>query len=177
MPAEGGHPSWLVEPLAQRHDRGAFSSGNEALDHYLSEQAGQDAKRRAAAPFVLVAPPDLQGILGYHTLSAFGIDLDELPSDVARKLPAYPVVPATLLGRLAVDHRHTGKGLGEFLLIDALRRALAQSAQIAATAVVVDAIDDQAVRFYEHFGFIPLPSRRNRLFLPMQTIAALFRGA
>ena len=92
----------------------------------------------------------------------------------ARKLPSYPNVPVTLLGRLAVDQRHAGQDLGEFLLMDALHRSLTQSSQIAAVATVVDAIDDNAIRFYRHFNFMPFPELLNRLFLPMQTVAALF---
>jgi GNAT superfamily N-acetyltransferase len=128
----------------------------------------------SAAPFVAVAANDPKTILGYYTLSAFGVDPGSLPAAVARRLPAYPLMPATLLGRLAVDQRHRGQGIGEFLLMDALHRAYVQSSQIAAIAVVVDAIDDQAARFYRHFNFIPLPDRPDRLFLPMKTIAALF---
>lgn len=173
MPPEPSQ--WLVEPLARKHDRAAFSCGNEILDHYLKELAGQDARRRVAAPFILVAKIAPQSILGYYTLSSFGIDLAELPADVAKKLPAYPVVPGTLLGRLAVDRRYRGQGVGEFLLMDALRRSLVQSSQIAAVAVVVDAIDEPAMRFYKHFNFFPLPDRPNRLFLPMKTIADLFQ--
>ncbi|OGQ51648.1 MAG: GNAT family N-acetyltransferase [Deltaproteobacteria bacterium RIFCSPLOWO2_02_56_12] len=173
MPPEPSQ--WLVEPLGKKHDRAAFSCGNEILDHYLKELAGQDARRRVAAPFIVVAKTAPQTILGYYTLSSFGIDLAELPADVVRKLPTYPVVPAALLGRLAVDRRQQGQGLGEFLLIDALRRAFVQSSQIAAFAVVVDAIDEKAIGFYKHFDFLPLPDRPNRLFLPMKTIADLFR--
>lgn len=177
MPPESEPSPWLVEPLGKHHNRAAFSCGNDTLDRYLKEQAGQDARRRVAAPFVLVARDDPKTILGYYTLSSFGIDLEDLPEDVARKLPSYPVVPVTLLGRLAVDRRHRGQGIGEFLLMDALRRAVVQSSQIAAAAVVVDAIDDQARRFYQHFGFILFPDHPARLFLPMKTIADLFRYA
>jgi GNAT superfamily N-acetyltransferase len=173
MPQEASQ--WFVEPLGKHHDRVAFSCGNNSLDRYLKEQAGQDARRRVAAPFILVAKSDPKTILGYYTLSSFGIDLADLPADVARKLPTHPVVPVTLLGRLAVDHRRRGQGLGEFLLMDALHRAFVQSSQIAAAAIVVDAIDDQARHFYQHFGFIPFPDHPGRLFLPMKTIADLFR--
>ncbi|MBI2999742.1 MAG: GNAT family N-acetyltransferase [Deltaproteobacteria bacterium] len=173
MPPE---PSlWLVEPLDRHHDRAAFSCGNETLDHYLKKLASQDARRRVAAPFVLIAKSAPQTILGYYTLSSFGIDLTDLPQEVAKKLPAYPVVPVTLLGRLAVDYRYHKRGLGEFLLMDALHRAFVQSSQIAASAVVVDAIDEPAVRFYQHFEFLPFSDKANRLFLPMKTIAGLFR--
>jgi len=174
MPAESRPPEWLVEPLGGQHDRAAFSCGNVALDQYLKQLARQDARRHVAAPFVLVRGPGDTIILGYYTLSSFAVDLSDLPHEIARKLPSYPNVPVTLLGRLAVDQRHAGQGCGEWLLMDAVHRAFTQSSQIAAVAVVVDAIDASAVRFYKHFNFIPFPDRPNRLFLPMRTIAALF---
>lgn len=166
--------SWLIEPLGRHHDRGAFSCGNETLDHYLKEIARQDARRHVAAPFVLIEQSSPKTILGHYTLSAFSVDFGDLPAEVARKLPSYPIVPATLLGRLAVDGRHHGHGIGELLLLDALQRVKEHSTQIATVAVIVDAIDQNAVEFYKHFGFIPFPNRQNRLFLSMQTIAALF---
>lgn len=171
MPQAG---SGLIQPLAKHHDRAAFSCGNEILDRYLKEMASQDARRHVAAPFVLVEENSPKTILGYYTLSALSVDLGDLPADVARKLPSYPVVPATLLGRLAVDRHHQGHGIGESLLMDALRRVNEQSTQIATVAVIVDAIDQQAMQFYRHFEFLPFPERPTRLFLPMKTIAALF---
>ena len=165
---------WLVVPLGRQHDRATFSCGNASLDRYLREIAGQDARRLVAAPFVAVDATAPATILGYYTLSSFAVGLADLPQDVARRLPAYPVVPATLLGRLAVARSLRGQGLGEYLLLDALHRAYVQSAHIAAFAIVVDAIDESAVRFYEHFDFIRFPDRRDRLFLPMKTVAALF---
>jgi GNAT superfamily N-acetyltransferase len=89
-------------------------------------------------------------------------------------LPRYPQLPATLLGRLAVDQGMKGRGLGEFLLMDALRRSLEASARIAAMAVLVDAKDDAAHAFYRHFGFLPLHEQPRRLFLPMKNVAGLF---
>jgi GNAT superfamily N-acetyltransferase len=166
--------SWLVEPLNDNHDRAAFSSENEDLDRYLKEQASQDARRYVAAPFVLVAKSAPSIILGYYTLSAFGIDAGELPDKIRKKLPRYPIIPATLLGRLAVDHRYRGQRIGEALLIDALRRSLKQSFQIASVAVVVDAIGNSAAQFYKRYEFIPFPEMPTRLFLPMKTIADLF---
>jgi GNAT superfamily N-acetyltransferase len=166
--------SWLIVPLAKQHDRAAFSCGNETLDRYLREIASQDARRHVAAPFVLIEQSSPKTILGYYTLSAFSVNLGDLSAEVARKLPSYPIVPATLLGRLAVDRRHHGRGIGELLLMDALRRVNEHSSQIATIAVIVDAIDQNAVEFYKHFGFIPFPDSTNRLFLSMQTIAALF---
>jgi GNAT superfamily N-acetyltransferase len=127
-----------------------------------------------AAPFVAVSREGDPSILGYYTLSAYVIDLGGLPESTSSKLPHYPLVPATLLGRLAVDRRRQGRGLGEFLLMDALHRAYLQSSQIASAAFVVHAIDDAAFRFYRHFEFTPFPEQRNHLFLPMATIASLF---
>jgi GNAT superfamily N-acetyltransferase len=106
-------------------------------------------------PFVLIPSAGESAVLGDYTLSSFGIDAGVVPPETAKKPPRYPLIPATLLGRLAVDKRHHGEGIGEFLFMDALHRSRAQSGQIAAVAVLVEAIDEQAERFYQHFGFIP----------------------
>jgi GNAT superfamily N-acetyltransferase len=163
----------IVEALCDRHDRTGFSCGNRSLDRYLREQAGQDLRRRCASPFVLVPAAGSPTILGYYTLSSYGVDVGELPVDVAKKLPRYPLIPATLLGRLAVDQCHHGHGIGEFQLLDALHRAYDHAGDIAAVAVIVDAIDPAAARFYQRFGFMPLPSTNSRMFLPMKTISDL----
>ncbi len=123
-----------------------------------------------AAPFVLVLPEG--GIAGYYTLSATSVQLGELPEQTVRKLPKYPLVPATLLGRLAVDRRQQRKGYGRFLLADALFRA-AQN-EIASFAVLVDAKDESARRFYERESFLPLPDQPMKLFRPMADIRRLF---
>jgi predicted GNAT family N-acyltransferase len=162
-----------VEPLGRAHDRAAFSCGIEPLDNYLQKQAGQDVAKRVAVCFVLT--PDGKTVAGYYTLSQYSVDLVKLPEEIAKKLPKYPEVPTTLLGRLAVSQTFRGQKLGEFLLMDALYRCLLQSKQIASAAVIVDAKDEAAKRFYEHFEFVPLPDIPHRLFLPMRTIESLFR--
>ncbi|OGF55203.1 MAG: GNAT family N-acetyltransferase [Candidatus Fraserbacteria bacterium RBG_16_55_9] len=163
-----------MEPFnKKRHDRSSFCCGIELLDRYLHEQADQDRKRKIAAPFVLIEEDQLD-VLGYYTLSAFSIHLEELPPDLTKRLPRYPDVPATLLGRLAVDQMHQGKGLGELLLMDALHRSLSQTAKVASFAIVVDAINENARNFYLHFGFQLFPDRSDRLFLPMKTIEQLY---
>lgn len=174
MPVES-HPSpWIIEPLGKHHNRADFSCGQEVLDRYLKKQASQDARRLVAAAFILVHENDHKTIVGYYTLSALSINIQDLPEDIIKKLPTYPMMPVTLLGRLAVDRRYQCQGAGEFLLVNALQRAFMQSSQIAAMAVVVDAIDEQAVRFYRHFEFIAFPDKPRRLFLPMKTVANLF---
>lgn len=174
MTKERGQPPFVIEPLGEKHDRAAFSCGNRHLDAYLRKQAGQDLKKRAAVPFVIT--PDHKTIAGFYTLSQYAVDLGELPEEISKKLPRYPMASATLLGRLAVSERFRGQGLGERLLMDALHRALQSSRQIASAAVVVDARDDQAVTFYRKYGFIDLPKIERRLFLPMGTIVQLFSG-
>jgi GNAT superfamily N-acetyltransferase len=164
--------SITVEPLGRQHDRTAFHCGAEALDRYLKQQARQDADKRVAAPFVAVRLPDTV-VLGYYTLSASALTLTDLPDELARKLPRYPQLPVTLLGRLAVDQSTKGQGLGEHLLLDALHRSLAHADQIAAMAVVVDAKDESAAAFYRHYGFIPLQTQPSRLFVPMRSIEQL----
>jgi predicted GNAT family N-acyltransferase len=165
-------PKFAFEPLGQQHNRAAFSCGVESLDSYLRKQAGQDARKRAAAPFVLTY--DGRTIAGYYTLSQYAIELEDVPEEVAKKLPKYPLAPATLLGRLAVSMDFRGKGLGQALLMDALYRSLALSEQIASTGVIVDAKDELAHAFYLKYGFIDLPRVDKRLFLPMATIERLF---
>lgn len=159
-----------VEALGPQHDRSSFVSGAEALDRYLRSQAGQDARKNMAAPFVLVLPDGTIG--GYYTLSATGVKLTEFPADITRKLPRYPLVPATLLGRLAVDQNYQGRGYGRFLLADALLRAV--RSEIASFAVVVDAKDEPARRFYERESFLPFPDQPMKLFRPMADIRRLF---
>ncbi|MCA1393231.1 GNAT family N-acetyltransferase [Bradyrhizobium sp. IC3123] len=159
-----------VEPLGPSHDRSGFESGVEPLDRYFRTQAGQDARKNMAAPFVLLLPD--QTIAGYYTLSSTSLQLAELPEQTARKLPRYPLVPATLLGRLAVDRRHQGKGYGRFLLADALYRSA--RSEIATFAVIVDAKDDNAHRFYERESFLPFPDQPMKLFRPMTDIRRLF---
>jgi len=164
--------SVTVEPLGRQHDRTAFHCGSKALDRYLKHQARQDADKRVAAPFVAVNQPDTR-VLGYYTLSASVLTLVDLPDELAHKLPRYPQLPVTLLGRLAVDQSTKGQGLGEHLLLDALRRSLAHADQIAAMAVVVDAQDDAAAAFYRHYGFLTLQAQPSRLFVPMRLVTQL----
>ena len=126
--------------------------------------------RHLAAVFVLTS--DSRTIAGFYTLSAHSILAEQLPDTLGRKLPRFPL-PVTLLGRMALSRAAQGQRLGEFLLMHALERAFSGSRQIASWAVVVDA-KLGARGFYLKYGFTPLPSQPNRLFLPMATIAKLF---
>lgn len=163
---------YIYEPLAG-HERSSFECGVPSLDDYLRERASQDAKRRVAAPFVMLDAD--RTILGYYTLSAFAIRLRDLPESTAKKLPRYPLLPATLLGRLAVSRHHQGRRLGTLLLMDALHRSLRNTSQIASVGVVAESINDAAREFYLHHEFLPIPNDPRRVFVAMATIATAFR--
>ena len=139
------------------------------LDRYLREQASQDIRRRLSNCFVAI---DAAGtVAAYYTLAATGLPMTELPPDQARTLPRYPVLPAALLGRLAVAEDFRGQGLGGALLVDAVTRAVRSESAIF--ALLVDAKDEAAKCFYLHHGFLPFVSRPQSLFL---TIAAAIQA-
>ncbi|AFZ13740.1 GCN5-related N-acetyltransferase [Crinalium epipsammum PCC 9333] len=162
--------NYIIEPLSQQHNRTNFHCGIEALDSYLKKQARQDLRRFLTAVFVL-SNLDSNEIAGYYTLAATAIQLAELPLTLTSKIPKYPLIPATLLGRLAIDEKYQKKGLGTFLLFDALQRS--KNSEIASMAVIVDAKNEQAQQFYEYHQFIPFPQQPHRLYLPMATIIKL----
>jgi predicted GNAT family N-acyltransferase len=159
-----------IEPLDSTAVRQGFCSGCEPLDRYFVEQVGQDVRRGITACF---AAKDANGnLVGFYTLASCGIPVVDLPDSLRKKLPRYPTVPGVLLGRLAISMESQGMGLGSVLLFDALKRCIAS--EIAVYALVVDAIDDRAGRFYGHFGFLPFPDRSDRFFLPLATARKLF---
>jgi ribosomal protein S18 acetylase RimI-like enzyme len=166
-----------MEPLGEKHLllRAAFSSGEEALDQYLRERARKETQQRIAAVWLL---HDGVGnrIAGYYTLSAVAVERADLPPEFEHRMARYEVYPATLIGRLAVDLEYRDRRLDGRLLLDALARSLAASRDVASVAVVTDAKNPDVQRFYEHYGFILLPTERHerRLYLPMKTVAKLF---
>ena len=164
-------PPLTVEPLGPHHDRASFSCGEPSLDRYIRRQASQDARRHVARVFVAPGEPP-ERIAGYYTLTAASFEKDDLPAEFARRLPHYPI-PAAVIGRLAVDLRSQGSGLGEVLLLDAIHRIVRASDTIGVYAVVVDALHERAGAFYERYGFLPFPSRPLRLYLPLRTLEQL----
>ncbi len=160
-----------LEPLGDEHERSLFRCGEEALDRYFQTQVTQDIRRRIANCFVAVESAT-NHVAAYYTISAASIRLDDLPPTETRRLPRYPTVPAVRIGRLAVDRRFQGRGLCAALLADAASRTL--KADITAFTLLVDAKNDQAVAFYERFGFRILSSQPRTLFLPLATAQKIF---
>lgn len=163
----------MIELLDNKHNRNEFDCGNELLNNYLKNQAGQDIKRKLSACFVL-AEKETNNIQGYYTLSNNSIPLSSFPEQIQKKLPkSYVSIPTTLLGRLAIDKNSQGKGLGKILLIDAFKRSYEISKEIGSFAVVVDPIDREAELFYEKFDFIKLPDS-GKMFIATKTLEKLF---
>jgi GNAT superfamily N-acetyltransferase len=154
------------ETIGEQHDRAAFHCGEEALDRYFQTQATQDIRRRIANCFIAVEVATRQ-VAAYYTLSAASIPLVDLPPEDIKRLPRYPTLPAVRIGRLAVDERFQGRGLGAAMLMNAAHRTL--HADAAAYTLLVDAKSDRAVAFYQRYGFRPLASQPRTLFLPLAT--------
>jgi ribosomal protein S18 acetylase RimI-like enzyme len=165
--------AFRIEPLGASHGRANFSCGVAVLDRYLREQATQDIRRRISNCFV--ACDDAGTVAAYYTFAAASIPLSDLPPDDVKRLPRYPVVPAGLIGRLAVDERFRGQRLGGALIIDAAHRAA--GADPAVYALVVDAKDTAAVAFYEHLGFRRFASRPMSLHLSIATALKAMQAA
>ncbi len=155
-----------LEPLGDNHERSLFRCGEEALDRYFQTQVTQDIRRHVANCFVAVEAVRGQ-VAAYYTLSVSSIPIIDLPPEDAKRLPRYPTVPAVRIGRLAVDQRFQRRGLGEAMLADATARAV--KADIAASMLVVDAKNDQAVAFYRRYEFRAIASQPQTLFLPLAT--------
>jgi len=158
----------VVEPLTRSHERETFDCGVPALNDYLRRQATQDMRRGVSRVYV-AHNRDSPKVLGYYTLSATSFGKKNLPESEAKRLPHYPI-PAALLGRLAVDRSCQGQGMGKYLLFDAFHRILQAADTLAVYALVVDAKDDKACAFYEHYGFLRFPNTHSRLFIPVETL-------
>lgn len=163
---------WSVHPLAASHDRRGFDSGDDALDEFLRRYAGQNERHGISRTFVAVLP-DAPTVIGYYTLRMGEVSLEQMPEEERRRLPRYPV-PVAHLARLAVDRRHRGPGLGEYLLMNALERALTLTDSIGVYAVEVFAKTEAAREFYLRYGFHALVDDRLHLYLSMKAIAKAF---
>jgi GNAT superfamily N-acetyltransferase len=167
-------PDLRIEALTEHHDRNGFSCGVDSLDRYLRTQASQDVRRKANGVFVLVEPERPDAVLGYYTLCATGLPQGDVPPAARKYVPRYPLVSATLVGRLAVAEARQGQRLGAMLLADAVRRAYASASTVGSSMLVVDAINERAAAFYEGNGFVRLPDSM-RLVLPMHAIEKLLK--
>lgn len=155
-----------------RHRTDNFHCGMPALDSYVKHSAGQESRKNVTVVYVLIERTSFD-VTGYYTLNAASIEATDLPQPLTKKLPKYPALPAALIGRFAVDSRYQGKRLGEYLLMDALKRSYDVSKDIGTLAVIVQAKNDRVKQFYRRYGFQEAVSTSNLLFLPIATVAQL----
>ena len=158
--------------LRKYHRREQFDCGIDSLNAYIKQQAGQDVRKKLAVCFVFTEKEEVKG---YYTLSGGSIPKEDIPGKYAKKYPrSYSNIPVILLGRLAVDNNYKGKGIGEYILMDALKESYEVSkTKIGATAIITDPVNDRAESFYAQYGFIKLVDS-GKMFLPMQVIRLLF---
>lgn len=153
------------EPLREDHDLASFDCGKPELDSWLREYALHAIAMRTARVFVWT--DDLR-VVAYYTLNGHQVNRDDVPPRIGRGGPA--VLPAVLVGKLALDQSLRGHGLGGDLVVDAFERILTATSIVAARVVVVDAIDEEAVSFWEHFGFIRTAPDSPRLIQKLSSI-------
>lgn len=152
----------------RRHDRSGFECGVPELDLYLQQRAAQHHRDGIATTHVLIEDDVPTRILGYYTLAAAQLSLDDLAPGDRRRLPRYPV-PAARLARLAVARSEQGHGLGEALLQDAVQRCLQLRAELGVRVLLVDAKDERAAAFYASFGLRTVDKASLILYLPLGT--------
>jgi ribosomal protein S18 acetylase RimI-like enzyme len=159
-------PPFRVEALAS-HDRSAFCCGNDRIDKYFRETVRQDVKRGYVKCFVAIEV-ETDRLAGFYTLTSNSVPLTQIPDELKRKMPRYPSVPAVLIGWLGRHIDFRGRGLGEALMLDAIK-AIA-TAVVGSHAIIVDAIDDNAMKFYRAYGFVSIsPDSPRRMYVPVAT--------
>lgn len=162
-------PPFTVKAL-DKENRSGFACGKPEIDRYFHTQISQDVRRRLATAFICVHT-DTGRIAGFYTLSAAIVRFGDLDDSLRKKLPRYPNLPAVLVGRLGVDQNFKGERLGSALLADAAVRTI--KSDIAAHFMLVDALDEDAARFYQHHGFQRVPDDERRLFIPLSVLQQL----
>lgn len=150
------------------HDRSAFDCGAPSLNDFLRTKAVRHQAQRVSRTFVLTDDAAPERIFGYYSLSNCQIAREKLRTQDVKSLPRHPV-PAVLLARLAVNEAHQGRRYGQWLLMDAIKRCALIGYQSGVYALLVDAKNEAAKRFYDRFGFQPIAGRPMTLYLPLET--------
>ncbi|MFZ4626458.1 MAG: GNAT family N-acetyltransferase [Rhodoferax sp.] len=156
----------VISGLARHHDRLDFDCGEPALNIFLQRLARQQADRDHSRTYVATAPGESR-IRGFYAVSSSSVNFENWPADL--KLPRYPM-PVARLGRLAVDVREQGSGVGAALLLHAMQLTVQLAQHIGLFAVVVDAKNEAAAAFYERYGFGRFPDQKMSLFISTAVI-------
>ncbi len=167
---------WDEAPIAKRHDRAAFDCGDADLNHYLQKYARQNHESGGAKCFVAAPSNAPERILGFYTLSPASLEYSRTPAVAKKGLARYDV-PVFQLGRLAVDNSMQGRGLGGALIIRAADRCIRVAEDVGGVALLIDAKNDRAARWYESYGAMRMDDAPLSLVLPLAVAAdALKRG-
>jgi ribosomal protein S18 acetylase RimI-like enzyme len=174
-PGAAGLPYAAPVPITAEHRLDRFESGKPPLDDWLRAHA-LDNEDKASRSYVVTATAgeDAGHVVAYYTLAYGSVVRTEAPKKIRQGLPN--PVPVMVLGRLAVDRRHAGRGIGPALLREAMQRTVQASEIAGLRALIVHAIDDDAVGFYAKYGFQVFPAGTPTLFLPIETLRAAIRG-
>ena len=164
-------PEWRESPVSKVHDREAFDCGDAPLNEFLCRHARQSHERGGAKTFIASPTADKRSVLGFYSLSPGSIDHARTPALVRKGLARYEV-PVFRLGRLAVDLRMQGLGLGGQLLLAAGRRCIHAATEVGGVALLIDAKDDRVAGWYKSYGALSLLDAPLSLVLPLDTIAA-----
>lgn len=160
---------YKIEPITSEHDLRSFECGEVSLNRFLKSYALKNDRNNIGKTFVAVTE-DAPIVLGFYTLSGGSVKFDTLPTDV--ELPRYPI-PTAHLGRLATDRSVRGRGLGEALLFDALKRAAEISNDLGIHIVELFALNEKAKSFYLQYGFRELADDQLHLYMKMETVKQL----
>ncbi len=159
-----------IGPLdRKKHDRAAFSCGEERLDNFLRSVAARQQDDDHTRVYI-ASLDDGPAIAGFYALNAHAIDAATLPPEQRRKLPSYPTIPAIYLSVVAVAREQQGKGLGTVLLADAFKRCVSVAGQVGAHFIVLDALNERAARLYRELGFVDLPGHEPRMLIKMAVV-------
>ena len=157
-----------ISELSGHHDRASFDCGKPELNNYLRQIAGQHIRKSLARVYVASDESDLARIVAYYSLNGCEVRSEELPDPLRKKFPGR--IPAVRLGRLAVARANQRHGIGEQMLFHAMWNVGQVDALIGAAALLVDAKEEEAKRFYIRYGFLALPDRQLNLFLPIAKV-------
>jgi len=169
-----GDLAWLarvrIEPLDRsRHDRAAFSCGDDRLDNFLRTTAGRQHDDDIARVHVSCLDQSIV-VIGYYALNAHFVDASTLPESDRKKLPSYPTIPAIYLSKLRIHHEFQRRGLGTHMMAHAFHRCVEVADIIGAHFLVLDALNERAAKLYRSLGFVDLPGHAPRMLIKMSIV-------
>jgi GNAT superfamily N-acetyltransferase len=166
----GQKPYAPPRPIQSSDELAAFDCGKPPLNEFLKQQALKNEGKASRTYVVVAQTGEYAGkVVAYYTLASGAVTHDNAPGWAKRNMP--DPLPAVVVGRLAVDAKYQGKGIGKHLMREAMQRSLEVAAQIGVRLLIVHAVDDEAINFYVPFGFRRFPTDSRTLFLPIETIA------